>query len=60
VVCYNNLCPRRLEHKVTTINRDKNGAVKIALIGISTLVSKDGTSLPLFIRNTKKKPVSDG
>ncbi|KAL9544324.1 hypothetical protein MBANPS3_007681 [Mucor bainieri] len=48
VICVNPRCPRRLTCKATTINRDENGARNIALIGFSTMVSRDGCTLPPF------------
>jgi hypothetical protein len=54
-VCYNQSCPRRKKYKATAINRDENGARKIALIGIFALVSEDGNPLPPFNRSKKKK-----
>ncbi|KAG2201086.1 hypothetical protein INT47_010838 [Mucor saturninus] len=50
VVCVNKDCPRRMHNKSTTSNRDQNGALNIALIGFSALVSEDGLTLPPFRR----------
>ncbi|KAF1799956.1 hypothetical protein FB192DRAFT_1142283 [Mucor lusitanicus] len=51
VTCYNTKCPMRAS-KQTTSNRDAQGAINIALIGFSKLVSKDGSVLPPFARKT--------
>jgi hypothetical protein len=50
-VCYNTKCPKRVFQNATTTNRDENGARNIALIGFSSLVSKDGKYLPVFSRS---------
>lgn len=39
VICKNNKCPRRLSSSSCTINRDRNGAMNIVLIGFSCIVS---------------------
>ena len=51
VVCYNTKCPKRVFQNATTTNRDENGAQNIALIGFSSLESKDGKPLPVFSRS---------
>ncbi|GAN07944.1 hypothetical protein MAM1_0183d07449 [Mucor ambiguus] len=53
VVCHIANCPRRLATRPTTINRDQNGALNIALIGFSSLASTDGSPLPPFPRSHK-------
>lgn len=55
IVYYNNLYPRRLEHKVTTRNRDQNGAANISLIEYRLCYLKMESRYPLFIRNSLKK-----
>lgn len=54
-VKYDKSCPRRLSCNATTINRDRNAAWNITLIGFSTLVGQDNLSLPVFqqIRTNK-------
>lgn len=47
VTCNNKNCPRRAA-RMTTINRDMNGAANIALIGFSTLISQENLPLPPF------------
>lgn len=61
VNCTNEVCPRRLSSCSSTINRDQNGAMNIALIGFCHLVSEDGSTLPPFRRsnnNSNKYEIS--
>ncbi|KAG2200470.1 hypothetical protein INT47_011450 [Mucor saturninus] len=51
VICTNEICPRRLSSRSSTINRDQNGAMNIALIGFCHLVSEDGLTLQPFRRS---------
>ncbi|KAG2201780.1 hypothetical protein INT47_002040 [Mucor saturninus] len=51
VTCTNEICPRRLSSRSSTINRDQNGAMNIALIGFCHLVSEDSLTLPPFRRS---------
>ena len=50
VTCVNPECPKRLSTRSTTTNRDSNGALNIALVGFSLLVSDDNRPLPPFRR----------
>lgn len=62
VTCTNEICPRRLSSRSSTINRDQNGAMNIALIGFCHLVSEDGLTLPPFRRsnnNSNKYEISE-
>lgn len=60
VVCSNKHCPRRIKSNSTTVNRDQNGAINIALIGFSKIVSVDGQALPPFRRNYKSSKYEIG
>lgn len=58
IVCMNTSCLRRLSCNATTINRDRDGARNIALIGFSALVGQDNLPLPAFQRiRTNKIPL---
>ncbi|KAG2195154.1 hypothetical protein INT47_006603 [Mucor saturninus] len=51
VTCTNHNCPRRLSPtRRTTVNRDMNGTINIALIGFSCVVSNNSLPLPPFRR----------
>jgi hypothetical protein len=55
VVYYNTSCLKRKNNNSTTTNRDRNGAQNIALIGFSSMISKDGRPLPPFRRGCTKE-----